>query len=150
MKGIVGVSFTNIISLFISMLISFILPLFLSVEGYGYWQLYVLYAGYVGILAFGFNDGIHLNYAGRDYNESLWHEESTYIRFLTIMSIIETIIVNVVLALMQFDNITKYENDSDMLETENGTFISYSEFDDNATEGQNITAFNVSSSTNLY
>ena len=48
------------------------------------------------------------------------------------------------------NNITKYENDSDMLETENGTFISYSEFDDNATEGQNITAFNASSSTNLY
>ena len=48
------------------------------------------------------------------------------------------------------NNITKYENGSDLLETENGTYISYSEFDDNATEGQNITAFNASGSTNLY
>ena len=107
-KGIVGVSFTNIISLIISMLISFILPLFLSVEGYGYWQLYVLYSGYAGILAFGFNDGIHLNYAGRDYDQSLWHEESTYIRFLTVMSIIETVIVNIVLVFLHFDAKTKY------------------------------------------
>ena len=107
-KGIVGVSFTNIISLIISMLISFVLPLFLSVEGYGYWQLYVLYSGYAGVFALGFNDGIHLNYAGRDYEQSLWEEESAYIRFLFILSFIETIIVNIVLLSFRMDSSTKY------------------------------------------
>ncbi len=107
-KGIIGVSFTNVISVIISMLISFVLPLFLSVEDYGYWQLYVLYSGYVGILAFGFNDGIHLNYGGRDYDRSLWREESAYIKFLTVLSVAETVIVNIILLIIPFEVKTKY------------------------------------------
>ncbi len=48
------------------------------------------------------------------------------------------------------NNITAYENSSYDLQDENGTQISYYDFDENVTEGQNITAFNVSSSANIY
>ena len=48
------------------------------------------------------------------------------------------------------DNITVYENSSYDLKDENGTQISYYDFDENVTEGQNITAFNVSNSANIY
>ena len=48
------------------------------------------------------------------------------------------------------DNITQYENSSFDLEDENGTQISYYDFEENVTEGQNITAFNASSSANIY
>lgn len=48
------------------------------------------------------------------------------------------------------NNITEYENSSYDLEDENGTQISYYDFDENVSEGQNITAFNVSNSANIY
>jgi O-antigen/teichoic acid export membrane protein len=43
-----------------------IIPRYLSVEGYGYWQLFVLYASYAGILHLGFIDGILARWAGKD------------------------------------------------------------------------------------
>lgn len=41
----------------------------MSVSGFAYWQQYVLYSGFVGIFALGFNDGIYLLYGGYSYNE---------------------------------------------------------------------------------
>ena len=48
------------------------------------------------------------------------------------------------------DNITVYENSSYDLQDENGTQISYYDFDENVTEGQNVTAFNASTPANIY
>ena len=48
------------------------------------------------------------------------------------------------------DNITVYENSSYDLQDENGTQISYYDFDENVTEGQSVSAFNASSSEGLY
>ena len=48
------------------------------------------------------------------------------------------------------NNITVYENSSYDLQDENGTQISYYDFDENVTEGQNITAFNASNSADIY
>ncbi|AMK15122.1 preprotein translocase subunit SecE [Methanobrevibacter olleyae] len=48
------------------------------------------------------------------------------------------------------NNITKYENNSYDLKDENGTHILYYDFNENVTEGQNITAFNASQSVNIY
>ncbi len=42
-----------------------IIPKYLSVEGYGYWQLFMLYAGYLGLLHLGFINGIHIKWAGK-------------------------------------------------------------------------------------
>ena len=47
-------------------------------------------------------------------------------------------------------NITVYENSSYDLKDENGTQISYYDFDENVSEGQNITAFNASNSADIY
>ena len=48
------------------------------------------------------------------------------------------------------NNISVYENDSFDLQDENGTQISYYDFDENVTEGQNITAFNASKPDSIY
>lgn len=48
------------------------------------------------------------------------------------------------------NNISEYENSSYDLTDENGTQISYYDFDENVTEGQNVTAFNASSQANIY
>jgi len=46
-----------------------IIPKYLSVEGYGYWQLFMLYASYIGILHLGFINGTHLRWAGKELNQ---------------------------------------------------------------------------------
>ena len=48
------------------------------------------------------------------------------------------------------DNTTVYENSSYDLHDENGTQISYYDFHENVTEGQDIDAFNASNTTGIY
>lgn len=59
---------SNFISLVISTLVVVIVPKLIGIEDYGYWQLYLFYASYVGFLHFGWSDGIYLRYGGEDYD----------------------------------------------------------------------------------
>lgn len=60
---------SNFISLIISTIIVLIVPKLIGVEEYGYWQLYIFYVSYVGLLHFGWNDGVYLRYGGKEYGE---------------------------------------------------------------------------------
>lgn len=69
---------SNLISLFISMLVILIIPKVISIEEYGYWQLYIFYSSYVGFLHFGWNDGIYLRFGGSEYenlDKNLFHSQ---------------------------------------------------------------------------
>lgn len=90
-KGIARVSTANLISLGVSLITSFVLPYFISVEDYGYWQLFILYAGYVGFFSFGFNDGVHLNYATCSYNNDTAKKFHSFKTLLLAMSGVETL-----------------------------------------------------------
>lgn len=71
---------SNFISLAISTLAVLIVPKFLGVESYGYWQLYIFYTTYVGVLHFGWLDGIYLRYGGKKYgdlNKGLFYSQFT-------------------------------------------------------------------------
>lgn len=57
------------ISLFLSVLMSLVVPKFLTVRDFGYWQLFIFYFGYVGFFHFGLNDGVYLKYGGKSYDE---------------------------------------------------------------------------------
>lgn len=59
----------NLISLLISLFMVMIVPKYLSMEDYGLWQLFLFYFSYLGFLHFGWEDGIYLRYAGKNYNE---------------------------------------------------------------------------------
>jgi O-antigen/teichoic acid export membrane protein len=59
----------------------FLVPKLLSVEDYGYWRLFGLYAGYVGLFHFGFADGALLRWAGRPIDE-LHHEIRPAVKYL--------------------------------------------------------------------
>ncbi|WP_292490122.1 hypothetical protein [Methanoculleus sp. 10] len=48
---------------------SLIIPKYLSTADYGYWQLFLLYATYGGVLHLGFLDGMLVRWAGRDFQE---------------------------------------------------------------------------------
>ncbi|WP_033571603.1 hypothetical protein [Lacticaseibacillus rhamnosus] len=60
---------SNLISLAVSTLVVLIVPKFIGVTEYGYWQLYIFYTNYVGVLHFGWLDGIFLRYGGYHYEE---------------------------------------------------------------------------------
>lgn len=60
---------SNFLNFFISALIVLILPKYLGVNEYGYFQLYIFYSSYLGFLQFGWNDGLYLRYAGNKIGE---------------------------------------------------------------------------------
>lgn len=57
------------ISLAISFLLNLAVPKFIDEYQYTYWQTYLLYVGYVGVLHFGLLDGLVLRYSKYDYDE---------------------------------------------------------------------------------
>jgi O-antigen/teichoic acid export membrane protein len=59
----------QIISLLVSFVIILIVPKYISEIQYAYWQTYVLYVGFVGVLHFGLLDGLILRYSQYDYDE---------------------------------------------------------------------------------
>ncbi len=59
----------QVISLCASFLLGLIVPKFLEINEYAYWQTFLLYSSYVGILNYGLIDGIVLRYAQYDYDE---------------------------------------------------------------------------------
>ena len=57
------------LSLFLSVLMSLIVPRMLGVEEFSYWQLFLFYCGYVGFLNLGINDGMYLRLGGKEYDK---------------------------------------------------------------------------------
>ncbi len=60
---------TNALLLLVSLASTLIFPKLLGVGDYSFWQLYVFYVGYVGVMQFGWNDGIYLRYGGHLYGQ---------------------------------------------------------------------------------
>ncbi|MBQ9406326.1 MAG: hypothetical protein IJU37_06250 [Desulfovibrio sp.] len=59
----------NAVSLLVSVCMVMFVPKFLPVEEYGLWQLFLFYFSYLGFLHFGWEDGIYLRYAGKEFHE---------------------------------------------------------------------------------
>ena len=64
-------SFGQAAILFFGFIQSLIIPKYLSKIDYGYWQLFLLCTGYVGILHFGFLSGLLIRWAGKDLKSFL-------------------------------------------------------------------------------
>ena len=57
----------NAIMILVSICMILVLPKYLSLQDYGTWQLFLFYFSYVGLLHFGWEDGIYLRYMGLSY-----------------------------------------------------------------------------------
>ena len=71
-KAVSGFKFTlfaQSVVLLLGIAKSVILPKLLSVEDYGYWQVYVLYSSYAYMLSLGYDDGVYLIYGKYQYHE---------------------------------------------------------------------------------
>lgn len=64
-KGIFYVLIANIINLIINLVTTFFLPKYLSIDSYANIKLFNLYVTYLGILHFGFSDGMYLRLGGK-------------------------------------------------------------------------------------
>lgn len=64
---------SQIITLSVSLMMTLGVTNYLSVENFGYWQLFVFYSSYIGLAHLGICDGIYLRYGGKnltDFNTS--------------------------------------------------------------------------------
>lgn len=61
--------FSQIISLCCGLVTSLLLPKILGIEQFGYWQYFFLCSSYVGLLHFGFNDGVYLKLGGAKFSD---------------------------------------------------------------------------------
>lgn len=77
---------SQVVSYTLSFLTSFVLPGVLGVVPNGYYQVYVFYLAYIGILHFGFNDGVYLKYGSFDYNELPRPLFRSFMRFYVMMT----------------------------------------------------------------
>lgn len=59
----------QIVSIVVSLIMTLGIPKILSVEEYGFWQLFIFYTGFIGFFLFGLSDGIYLKYGGRKFEE---------------------------------------------------------------------------------
>ena len=67
---------SNVLSFVISVIAVLVVPRFLGVELYGYFQLYIFYVNYIGFFHFGWADGVYLRYGGAYYDELDKHKMS--------------------------------------------------------------------------
>jgi len=68
-KDITKVFSSNVINLMVGLITGFLVPAFLSIDQYAYLKTFTLYIGYVGILHFGFIDGLYIKYGGKTEQE---------------------------------------------------------------------------------
>lgn len=85
----------NLLSVLVGMVTGFLIPAFLPLTAYAELKTFTLYVSYVGILHFGFIDGIFVKYGGRRYEEIDKNElikEKTFLLFfqagVTILSLL--------------------------------------------------------------
>lgn len=91
---------SNLLSLLVSTLVVLVLPEFIGLTSYGYWQLYLFYVSYVGFFHFGWIDGIYLKYGGVHFDEldktRFFSQFLTYSFFQLLISILIFIFGNLI------------------------------------------------------
>lgn len=96
----------NLISLIGSAFLTLILPKFIGVTQYSYYQLYIFYASYVGFLGFGWIEGIYLKYGGAYYNSLDKKNIKSQFRYFTFFETLISIAV-ILLALISKTGLEK-------------------------------------------
>ncbi|MBY0076505.1 capsular biosynthesis protein [Priestia aryabhattai] len=133
-KDIFKVFNSNMLMLISNTIITVLLPLTLSVEGYGEYRQYILYISYIGICHLGYIDGIYIKYGGKNLNENkelLRKEHSFLVKFQFVITIvlvaIAIILKDIVLFLLSISiipvNISSFYK---MLYQSTGLFSKYS------------------------
>ena len=84
-RGIVTIFVVNVINMVIGILTNLILPKYLSIDTYADIKTFQLCLSYIGVLHLGYNDGVYLEYGGRnisEVNKDQLSRNATTIKFL--------------------------------------------------------------------
>lgn len=105
-KNISYTFLSNFLSMIISAMLLLIVPKFIGVESYAYYQLYVFYMQYVHVLYLGWCDGIYLRLGGAYYNEL---NQSLYSTQFYLLGMMEVLIFGALLFIspLFIDNVDK-------------------------------------------
>lgn len=77
----------QVISLATSFIVNLVLPKFIDELQYAYWQKFILYFNYVGLIHFGLLDGMLLRYSSLDYDDLNKNNIRTQILFLLLFNV---------------------------------------------------------------
>ena len=97
-SSIAKVFSANFLQLVSSVIIGFIVPSILSIQGYADLKTYTLYISYIGFFSLGFLDGLYIKYGGRkleDINKSNLKGEHNFL-------VILQLVISIVLILISF------------------------------------------------
>ncbi len=92
-KKISFVLISNFIALGIGAILSFLIPYLLDVHQFGYYKQFTLYLSYVGLLHFGFNDGIYLKYGAYNYEDLDKFKFRMYFRYLLYQQLVTSVVL---------------------------------------------------------
>lgn len=93
---------------FLGIVISLILPIYMAPAEYGKWQIYFFYSAYLNFIGLGYNDGIQLKLAGREYAKLDFEKYRTNHLVITIYCILITVLLEVGAVLFHIDNRDMY------------------------------------------
>lgn len=91
----------------ISVLSSFITPVILGHDGYGYYKIFSLYTTYVPLLHIGFIDGILIRNAGKTIEDISFKKFRTYTLFLLIFELFLSIVMIIFACLINIPQINR-------------------------------------------
>ncbi len=96
-KNIFIVVFGNICTILAGVLVGFLIPKIMqngdSTIDYGFYKIYTLYFGYIGLFHFGFCDGILLMFAGKKYEDLEKEKIRCYTKFFIIFQFIISLFI---------------------------------------------------------
>ena len=85
------------VNVIFSCIVSLILPKFLGVEQYSYWQLFIFLTTYSGALHFGLSDGIYLRYGGEVIENIDYRLIGSQLKIMNFVHIVFCVIVSIFL-----------------------------------------------------
>ncbi len=90
-RDLLRVFSSNFINLIIGIITGFLVPAFLSLDQYAHLRTFTLYLGFVGILHFGYIDGIFIKYGGKFENNNNKEQIKGEHEFLILFQLIITL-----------------------------------------------------------
>lgn len=92
-KDFIRVASSQFIGMLISIIRSLILPIYLGVMEYGYFQSYLFYISLLPVITLGYNDGVYLKYGKYEYDSLPFDKLSSSNYRYTIVSLILSILI---------------------------------------------------------
>lgn len=87
---------SQVISMAVSIVRSLVLPYFLTITAFGYFQSYLLYISYAPFFCLGYNDGVYLRYGDKKYEDLPVQRIAAPNLLFTLMLIFFGLIINIV------------------------------------------------------